>query len=55
MSENEKLENLFYEEEYISLFRERPWILRYLKISEKEKLNILKKAVKEKKRIEIEK
>lgn len=42
------------EEEYIELFRERPWILRYLEISDEEKLDLLRKAVKEKKRIEIE-
>lgn len=43
------------EEEYIELFKERPWIIRYLKISEKEKLDLLRKSVKEKKRIEVKK
>ena len=39
------------EEDYIELFKERPWILRYLEISDEEKLDLLRKAVKEKKRI----
>ena len=49
--ESEEFKKL--EEEYIELFKERPWILRYLKISDKEKLDLLRKSVKEKKRIEV--
>jgi len=42
------------EEKYVELFKERPWILNYMNISDEEKLKILKKSVKEKKRIEID-
>jgi len=42
------------EEKYVELFNERPWILNYMNISDKEKLELLKKSIKEKKRIEID-
>ena len=38
---------------YIELFKERPWILKYLDISDEEKLKLLKDAVKNKRRIEL--
>lgn len=41
------------EEKYVELFKERPWILRYLNISDKEKLKVLIDALKTKKRIEL--
>ena len=41
------------EEKYIELFKERPWILKFLDISDSEKLRLLKEAVRNKRRIEL--
>jgi hypothetical protein len=41
------------EEKYIELVKERPWILKFLNISDSEKLRLLKEAVRNKRRIEL--
>lgn len=48
MNENEFKE---MEEKYIELFKERPWILRYLDITNDIKLKLLKQALEEKVRV----
>ena len=50
---NKKYKKL--EEEYTMLFKERPWILKYMNLTLEEQLELLEKSIKENKRIEIDK
>ena len=53
MNKKDSFEKL--EWQYVELFNERPWILRYVEKSIEEKIRILETCIKEKRPIDVEK